>query len=303
MASTPPERAGAPAKYWLHNQAENPRRAAVASFSVDGNCVHAILRATNDQASSQPTAVSSTLPVALFTLGASCVEDLLAQLRQLGSELKQAEDIHRLAQDWWHSHQDINASRRCLSLLASDTTALSRCIKKASQAVPGKQGSATDGVFFSPQMLGKDAKIAFIYPGSDNHFQGMCRDLALQWAAVLDRLNQENRWLGSQFAQGRFWQDSAASDLDHEAVIFGQVWVGALVSDVVAQFGLEPDAVIGYSLGETAGLFATRAWTDRDEMLRRMQATDLFAQQLAGPCKAVFARVWRPFAGSPFPNC
>ena len=130
-------------------------------------------------------------------------------------------------------------------------------------------------------------KIAFIYPGSGNHFQGMCRDLALQWPAVLDRLNQENKWLGSQFAQGRFWQDSAATDLDHEAVIFGQVWVGALVSDVVAQFALQPDAVIGYSLGETAGLFSTRTWTDRDEMLRRMQTTDLFARQLAGPCKAV----------------
>ena len=33
------------------------------------------------------------------------------------------------------------------------------------------------------------------------------------------------------------------------------------VSDLVSSFGVKPSAVIGYSLGETAGLFAMRAWT------------------------------------------
>ncbi|MEE8234137.1 MAG: type I polyketide synthase, partial [Gammaproteobacteria bacterium] len=37
----------------------------------------------------------------------------------------------------------------------------------------------------------------------------------------------------------------------------------------------------------TAGLFSTRTWTDRDEMLRRIQETDLFTEALAGPCDAV----------------
>ena len=30
-------------QFWLHDRAEGPRRAAVSSFSVDGNCVHVVL--------------------------------------------------------------------------------------------------------------------------------------------------------------------------------------------------------------------------------------------------------------------
>ncbi len=74
-------------------------------------------------------------------------------------------------------------------------------------------------------------------------------------------------------------------------MIFGQVWVGAMISDVISSFGVKADAVIGYSLGETAGLFATRAWTGRDRMLKRMRQTTLFTQQLAGPCDAA-RQVW-----------
>ena len=60
--------------------------------------------------------------------------------------------------------------------------------------------------------------------------------------------------------------------------------------------GVKPSAVLGYSLGETAGLFALRAWTDRDEMFRRMEASPLFATELAGPCDAA-RRAWRLPAG------
>ena len=52
-----------------------------------------------------------------------------------------------------------------------------------------------------------------------------------------------------------------------------------------------PDAAIGYSLGESAALVALRAWTDRDEMLRRLRSSPLFQTELAGPCDAA-RRVW-----------
>jgi len=283
----PPRGAAEQAKYWLHNQAENPRRAVVASFSIDGNCLHAILAAANQQTGTGPSAVHSGLPAALFTLAAASDEELLTQLLQLESRLKSADDIHHLARDWWQSRAIKAASCSHLSLLATDAAALAKQINLARQAVSEQRSIAAHGVFYSAAPIGKKAKIAFVYPGSGNHFHNMGRELAVQWPVILDRLNQENDSLGSQFAEGRFWQDSTITDLDHEAVIFGQVWIGSLVSDVVAQFGLQPDAVIGYSLGETAGLFATRTWTDRDEMLRRMRTTDLFTRQLAGPCTAV----------------
>src|SRR5262249_55085089 len=49
---------------------------------------------------------------------------------------------------------------------------------------------------------------------------------------------------------------------------------------------------IGNSLGESAGLFALRAWTDRDAMLHAMNASPLFVSDLTGACDAA-RKAWR----------
>ena len=54
-----------------------------------------------------------------------------------------------------------------------------------------------------------------------------------------------------------FWNlDSVADVSDHRALIMGQVAFGTVVSDVLQSVGVRPQAIFGYSLGETAGLFA-----------------------------------------------
>src|SRR5262249_21663703 len=64
------------------------------------------------------------------------------------------------------------------------------------------------------------------------------------------------------------------------------------------EFGVRPTAVIGHSLGESAALFAQRAWTDRDGMLRAMHDSPLFATDLTGPCNAA-RRAWGLADGQP----
>ena len=75
-------------------------------------------------------------------------------------------------------------------------------------------------------------------------------------------------------------------------MIFGQVVFGDLMTRVLDRFSIRADAVIGYSLGESAALFAQGVWSDRGDMLDRMQSTDLFATQLSGPCLSL-RRAWR----------
>jgi PfaB family protein len=75
-------------------------------------------------------------------------------------------------------------------------------------------------------------------------------------------------------------------------MIFGQVVHGTVMADLIQYFGIRPAAVIGYSLGESAGYFAMNVWPDRGEMLKRMQNTNLFTTELAGTCNAA-RQVWR----------
>jgi 3-hydroxymyristoyl/3-hydroxydecanoyl-(acyl carrier protein) dehydratase/malonyl CoA-acyl carrier protein transacylase len=156
---------------------------------------------------------------------------------------------------------------------------------------PGLAAALRDRVFYSPRPLGRDGHVAFVFPGSGNDFAGMGRDLALWRPGVLRRQNAENQKLRSQLVADKYWTDERSA-LSVRERIFGQVTLGALVGDLLAEFGVRPASAIGYSLGESAALFALRAWTDRDAMFRSMHDSPLFATELTGPCNAA-RRAWK----------
>src|SRR5205085_602566 len=118
---------------------------------------------------------------------------------------------------------------------------------------------------------------AFVFPGSGNQHLGMGLELCAQWPEIPRAQDAENGYLRRQMVPERFspwrltwedgWQQQAEAETarDYKAMIFASVAHGVVVSDLIRHLGVRPDAVIGYSLGETAGLFATRAWTARDE--------------------------------------
>ncbi len=89
------------------------------------------------------------------------------------------------------------------------------------------------------------------------------------------------------------WQQEAYQKIiaDPLHMIFGQVVHGCMMANLIKHFEIRPSAVIGYSLGESAGYFAMNVWPERGEMLKRMQTTNLFTTELAGPCNAA-RRVW-----------
>jgi PfaB family protein len=89
------------------------------------------------------------------------------------------------------------------------------------------------------------------------------------------------------------WQREAYQKIisDPHHMIFGQVVHGGVMANLIKYLGIRPSAVIGYSLGESAGYFAMKVWPERGDMLKRMQDTNLFSTELAGPCNAA-RRVW-----------
>ncbi len=274
--------------YWLRNKIDGPRQAVVSAFSVDGNCLHTILEEAEQNSGAAITYTSETL----FTFHAKTKESLLEKIKQLDSLVNSEQDIHDLAKNWWLDNKDKKVEEFTSSIVTNSNNELAEGLSKLQVAVEKNESINENGVYFSSQPLTNEGKLAFVYPGSGNHFHGMGRELGQQWPQVLDRLDDENDSLASQFANGKFWQSEAERTLTHEEVIFGQVWLGTFVSDVVSQFNISPNAIIGYSLGETAGLFSTRAWTDRGEMLRRIHETDLFTKALAGPCDSV-RKAWQ----------
>src|SRR5262249_47603351 len=138
------------------------------------------------------------------------------------------------------------------------------------------------GVYISPDPaerapFGFGSGLAFVYPGVGNQFPGMGREFSAQWPEILRAHEAENALLDLQVKRGTFWNAAPPESFaEHREPILGQVAFGTIVTDLMRMLGVVPTAAIGYSLGESAALFALRAWTDRDEMFLRLFASTLF---------------------------
>jgi acyl transferase domain-containing protein/3-hydroxymyristoyl/3-hydroxydecanoyl-(acyl carrier protein) dehydratase len=299
------------AQHWLHNRSAGPRRALVSSTAADSQRTEATLR----EAAAAPRAIGPraigprTLPAAdlesVFLLCAASPGELQTELDRLEAHLAAlssagSDGLARFAAKCVRTAatrcDSSNRAEPAIALVLREPSQIPGVFAQARAAVAAGRPLRSDAIWYSPRPLRSSGNVAFVYPGAGNQFLGMGRDLAAAWPAVMRRLDAENLNLAEQFAAGRYWTATDPGEITERDVAFGQVWLGALVTDVLAQFNVRPNATIGYSLGESAALFATRAWTARDEMLARMNASPLFISDLAGPCDAA-RRLWKLPAG------
>ena len=307
-------------RYWL-KEADAPRRAIVAATGVDGSAVHFVLEesliAVDPVAIIDPTADPERLqplgarPEALFAVEGDTAADLsgrLAEFTRWIDRVAVGAGVEFLAREWILNAPPAANRRRAVAFVARSGAELREQVVAARDHLAARPESplpAADGlevrpalrdrVFYNPQPLtgpigpGSRGRVAFVYPGSGNQFAGMGRDVAAHWPEVLRRQQAENRRLQSQYAPGLFWAEAIPPAATAKEFLFGQVALGTLTSDLLTGLGFKPDAMIGQSLGESAGLFGLRVWRDRDEMLARIQASTLFGTDLAPPYDAARA--------------
>ncbi len=301
------------ASYWLRNRADGPRRAGVTSLGVDGGCVHAVLEALERDACDMRIEDERRQPLgargeALFVVEAAGPAPLLADLNALidwtGSQ-DCGDGIEALARRWWIKRGAVPEASHACALVARDWKELLAVARHAMDSIrenPERPLATDRACLTTRRPLGGD--LAFVFPGSGNQYLGMTAALGAQWPAIMRRQDSENGHLRDQMTPARVtpwrlafepgWEAKAENEFnaDYHALIFASVAHGTVTSDLLRSLGVNPGAVVGYSLGETAGLFATRAWTSRDEMLRRMKQSSLFTSELAGPCDAA-RQFWR----------
>ena len=293
-------------RYWLRNRGEGARHAGVSVFGVDGSCSHVVLQGYDNvppRAALERMAPLGQWDEFLFCLAGADRQQLserLQQLRQTAAATA-APELCALSRDTFSSQKGFADQPLAISLVARNHEELAALCTEGEKMLAADitdadailHPSLRDRLFFSANPTGATGKIGFVYPGSGNHFAGMGMELSARWPEIYRRQDRENLYLRDQFQPEQFWNGAPIESVNdnHLAVIFGQVATGCAVSDVVQGFGIKPDAVIGYSLGESAGLFATRTWTERDLMLARMQASTLFTRDLAGECRAA-QRAW-----------
>ncbi len=309
-------------RHWLHDRADGPRRALVGTLSITGNCGHVLLEGFEPKT---PLAEASDKRTpfeggeeGLFVVSAPARKRIFEGLDELKNFVQDQQSASRgnmeaLARSWWRQsvQRPSGLSAAFVSRNPGELLEQIDRLRQAIEADPAKRvgggrptlpgASFQDRVFFNPQPLSHEGgnRICFVFPGSGNNFPDMGRELFVQWPEILRHQHRENLHLRRQYRPDYFWGVDEGyeapvfgRDSDRRAMIFGHVSLCTGISDLLQSFGISPGFVVGYSLGETAGLFAMRAWSDRDEMLGEIQRSTLFTNELAGECLAA-RRHWK----------
>lgn len=268
---------------WLRDRADGARLAAVAAMGLDGSCLHAVLEeldaAPQGSVRALPPRPRGDRAAALFLLrGGGGGED---DGRRLAGLAGHGDGLEALAARW-HAASSASQAPVTRALVASTVADLLEQLAR-----PGAGAAPLGGA------------VAIVFPGSGNHFVGMGRALALALPEVYRRLDAEvlhlaghlqPRWVAPRRTSwsGDWETDSLAALTSRpERTIVAQVAHGVAVHDALRHVGLRPEALIGYSLGESAALFASRTWRDRDVMFQRTLASPLFRTQLSGPTRVL----------------
>lgn len=302
-------------QFWLRDRQDGPRRACVGAMTLDGDCAHVILEEAPSAPAPSPSNDAASVRISqerrrpmgphsagLFVVEGNSSQELIEALDALRAQTDGEDDLETAARRW---HEKIGGARseasHAVSIIAKDPGQLPRWIEDARAAVMAdvpKKIVGPAGAAYFPKPLGPRGDIAFVYPGSGNHYVGMGRGIGVRWPEIFRKMDAETSRLKTQmipevYTPWRVSWESGWEQKAHEKIVsdplfmlFGQVVHGGVVTHLVNEFGIRPSAVIGYSLGESAGYFATGAWSGRNEMLKRMRETDLFSAELAGPCRA-----------------
>lgn len=295
-------------QYWFRNRIKGHRIAAINSIGLDGTFYHAVIEGFEEtdllsQKAIKADKIDCVLPAGnpkevVFVLEAANLSHLRDKLLTL-KETKET-DLHGLASDYWQKNP-IKGEQKTISIVASSIADLKAKLEVGINHLsnnPDKpivnNPETIDRIFYNPNAIGKDGKIVFAFPGSGNHFFGMGTELGVGFSKHLKELDAKYELLAAQFAPSKIiprrleypanWEELAMQDLlnDHNSLVFSHVSCCSFLSDLVRSFKIEPEIIMGYSLGETAGNFATGVWTERDEMVRRMRSSNLFTTELIG---------------------
>ncbi|MGH3932306.1 MAG: beta-ketoacyl synthase N-terminal-like domain-containing protein, partial [Pseudonocardiaceae bacterium] len=283
---------------WIHAGPE-PRRAAVSAFGFGGINAHAILEehASAVQVGGQPQPqLHHRFDAEVVVLSANSRGELLARGNELRLRLAANPDLDLL---------DLAYTLNCplpvpavpaarLAIVATSITDLEAKLGPALDrlADPGCQHiDEHSGIYYTDAPLHAPGALAFLFPGMGAQYVNMLADLCIHFPTirttfdVMDRVyaRQNRGYVPSQAIfppPGGRTVDPAllwSTSCGFAAVLAGNQALYSLLSAL----GIQPDAVLGHSLGEHSALAVAQVrWADEADLVRHLLLVNEGYEQL-----------------------
>ncbi|MDX1992337.1 MAG: PfaB family protein [bacterium] len=293
--------AAAQSRTWFtHN-----KKAAVNSLSADGTAAHVVLSAGGRALPGNALAYGSPY---LFLINGDDEAALMRKLDTLRAAL--ASDLTRLASDFYADyaadagHQ--SNARYVLVLVGRSVKELTQEIDRARQGVA--EAIRTDGDWSTPtgsafvaRPVGREGKVAFVYPGAFNSYPKLGYDLFHLFPTIYDAVREIKKDVGGALHERMLYPrtlekpgpkvtNQMKSALENNAVAMVEsglsfaVIYNRIMEDV---FRVQPSLAFGYSLGEGSMMWGMGVWRDGDAGSAALNDSPLYTTRLAGPMDSV----------------
>ncbi|MGK7891923.1 MAG: type I polyketide synthase [Leptolyngbyaceae cyanobacterium] len=257
---------------WIHGSTEIPRRAGVNAFGFGGINAHAILEEYPQERSPDSPHLHRDWPVELYVLSAETRSALLEKVNHLEGVLQHHPEIDPvdLAYTLVQQSDTGNWSEPCrLAIVAKDGQDLITKLQTVSPklADPKRRRWPTrSGIYYAEGA--EVGKIAFLFSGEGGQYPNMLADLCLhfpvvrQWFDLMDEVFAPLRECPlsavvfppptalspetQDYLQTKIHAQDVASELNFAA--------SRALYDLLGQFDLKADVILGHSVGETIAL-------------------------------------------------
>lgn len=282
---------GAGTAYWIKNKSDPPRQLESPGF--------AITEKGGEEVSPPPFSYEEATWFLVRSQSSEDAFQLLDKLEEmaqgamadhqlvevLGPARAEKRALKRLGDRFWAEYGHASGARPTLAMLARGFEDLLGLIKRArgklrgdSQPLPPDQRNRIIWALDGERVKGD---LAWVFPGSGGHYSGLGRRLAMSFPNLMGKLEDGVHRLADHFQSSTFWGHGHREFTAVQAIL-GQVSFGLLGAQVLKQFNILPQAVLGYSLGETTALVATGAWNEREAIYDGLTKLPLFSKDLAG---------------------
>ena len=257
---------------WVHGDPSNPRRAGVDAFGFGGINAHAVLEEYAGDQEAGREDYFRNWETELCVFQGKSRQNLLERCRQVQNYLSSIADGSLLDVSYT-LNRDLNGSPYCLVIVAESLQDLSKKLEHAVKRLEDPQRTriqVRSGIYFFEEPLGRQGKLAFVFPGEGSQYVNMLSDLCLHFPVVrscfdtLDRAfsDKSRNRLPSQVVFPSPDNDAVKEDEAHEKLWHMDYAVDTVLTANRALFRLlrrleiHPQAVVGHSSGEFLALEA-----------------------------------------------
>ena len=216
------------------------------------------------------------------------------------TELSQQADFfsHSWAAERYRQHQS-QPGQYTVSLIAHSREQLAQEIAHAQKGVEKafagqKTWQTPGGSYFSAEPLGPSAQVGFVYPGLASAYGGMAKDYLQLFPQHLDyysaKIDQLHELVHHSLVHPRYLSRPDAAQRRAQETRFlnntvasaeSSISMSVLMTRVLQQeFGIHPEAALGYSMGGITMLFALEVWGFQ-HLHSRVQQSPMFQPHAA----------------------